>query len=106
MHHGLQHLCSRNNLFSLGNSLLDDLLLKHGNLFERNLHAHIPSGNHNTIGNLDDFIQVFNSLHIFNLRDNHHLGIALIQNLTNLQDILLVPYKGCGNNIEAQLHTE
>ena len=28
------------------------------------------------------------------------------QNFTNLQDILLVPYKGCGNNIEAQLHTE
>ncbi len=106
MNHGLQHLCCCYYLFSFGNRLFNDLLLKHGNLFQRNFNTHISSGNHNTIGYIDDFVQILDTLHILNFSNDHHLGIVLIQNPAHLQHILFITYKRCRDNIKSQFNTE
>ena len=78
LHHGIQHLCSSDNVLTSCSCQLDDSLLDDRNLFHRDLNTHIATGYHDTVGNFDDLFQVLNTLQALDLGDDLDLGVVLL----------------------------
>ena len=105
--HRVKHLCRSDNRFTCCVNFLDDFLLDNRYIFRRNFNTHVTSGDHDSICCFDDFINIVNTLLIFNLgNDLNLLAAILFQNLSYFTDIISSTCKGCCNKIKSFLNTE
>ena len=74
-----------------------------GNLFSRNLHAHVAAGNHDAVRLLNDGVQVLNAFRILNLGNHLHAGTLLIQHCLDFPDTIRGTHKGCRDKIKSLL---
>ena len=105
--HGIQHLRGRDHLLARRIDLVDNHLLDNRNLLQRNLHAHVAPGDHDTIGYTDNFVDVLHALQVFNLR-NHidAVALVLIQYLADLKNIIGASHKGSRDKVKAAFNTK
>ena len=71
--HRFKHLCSRHNDLSVLIALGDDHLLDSRELLERYLYTHISTGNHDSICNLKNRIEIVDTASVLNLRNDLYL---------------------------------
>ena len=101
-HHGIQHLSCCDYLFACIIDLVNDLFLDNRNIFQRNLHTHISTGDHDSVCHFHNAVDIINALLIFNLGNNINVTAAVfIQNLTDLQHILCCSGKRSCNKVKA-----
>ena len=107
VHHTVQHLGCGNNILTTGIDPLNQHLLDNRNILQRNLNTHVAAGNHNAVGNTQDFVDVVDALCIFNLRNDFD-GVAavLLQDFTNLQNILRAAGKGSCDKVKPGFDTK
>ena len=104
-HHGIQHLGRRDNHFSGTADFLDNHLLNDRNVLKRNLYTHVATGNHDTVGNADDLIDVLHTLHVLDLRDDMDvLAAFFLKNLADCKHVIRAAHEGCRNEIIVVLH--
>ena len=106
MHHGIQHLCRSHADFSHLLRPADHPLLKHRNVFQRNLYAQIASCDHDAIRFLQNAVQIPDALHAFNLGNNFDVTLILRENPANLTDILCRSGKGSRNIVKSKHASE
>ena len=88
LHHRIQHLGCRYHLLSSTVYLSDDRLLDDRNTLQRDLHAHIASGDHDAVRSLYNLINVVHPLLVLDLRNNIDVPAAiLIQKQAHLADV-------------------
>ena len=97
--HGFEHLRGSDNGLSDNVSLSDHHLLGKENLFRRNFHTEITTGNHDTIGDIQDFVVVFKTFLVLDLADNLDSLVFWSEDFTNLEDITSLANEGGGDEI-------
>ena len=70
--HGIQHLSSSDDGLAGAQTLTDDLLLEHGHLGSGDLYAQVAAGHHDTVGDLQDLVDVVHALLVLDLGDDRH----------------------------------
>ena len=106
-HHGIQHLCCCDNLFSCFVYFFDQDFLNNRNILHRNLNTHVTTGYHDTVGYADDLINVIHTLFVLNFcNDIDALAVMLIQNFTDLENIICGSCKGSCDKIKAIFNTK
>ena len=105
LHHGIQHLGRRDNHFSGAADFLDNHLLDDWNILKRNLYTHVAAGNHDTIGNADDLVNVLHALHVLDLcNDMDVLAAFFFENPADCKHVIRAAHeRGC-NKIIVVLH--
>ena len=105
LHHGIQHLGRRDNHFSGAADFLDNHLLDDRNILKRNLYTHVAAGNHDTIGNADDLVNVLHALHVLDLcNDMDVLAAFFFENPADCKHVIRAAHeRGC-NKIIVVLH--
>ncbi len=96
----MQHLSGHDDRPSSFNTGPDNILLDERDLFRRNFNGQITPCNHDPIGMVQDFIQILNSLGIFNFSNDFNGGFFSVQNGLNGHDIFFVSHKRMGNKIQ------
>ena len=71
--HGIEHLCRRDNRFEVIITFLDNLFLNIWNFLCRNFHTHITSCHHDAVRTPDNFINIADSLRIFDLGNDRNV---------------------------------
>ncbi len=106
-HHAVQHLGGSNYIFGAVVHLFNNHFLNNGNVLKGDFNAHVPAGNHNAIGNADNFVNIGNALGVFYFCNNAYIAaVSLIQNFTDVQYILGSAHKGSSNKIEPSPNTK
>ena len=104
--HAFQHLGSCNHrlpqLVALGNNLF----LDNGHIFHGNLYPQIPPGHHNTVGHLENLIDVVHAFLVFNLGNNPHGGANPFQQTADFHNVPGIAHKGCRHIVHALLGSE
>ena len=98
--HGVQHLCGSDHGLKCIVTLADHGLLDIRQLLRRDLHAHVTTGDHDTVGYANDLVKIVDAFLIFDLGDDLDLGAMLHQDLLDLQNALRRANKGCGNVVK------
>ena len=106
MDHGIQHLCGCDNVLACSLRQLDHLFLINRYFLEGNFHAHVTSGNHDSVSCLQDLLQVIKSLGTLDLGNYLHGAVLLIQDLPDGQNVILCPDKRSSYKIKALLTAE
>ena len=105
--HRIQHLCCSDNRFTFAVAFVDDLLLDMRNLVCRDLHAEIPSCNHDAVCRIQDLINIFHTFCIFDLGNNTDISAVIIfQDLADIHDAVTVSYKGGCDIIHTLFNTK
>ena len=81
LHHGIQHLSGGDHLKACVIGFFDQLLLDNRNLLQRNFHAQVASGNHDAVGHIDDLVDVFHTILIFNFGDDPNFIVMVFLQL-------------------------
>lgn len=90
--------------------LAHDVLLREDYLFNGELHAEVPAGDHDAVGVLDDLVDVLNGLVVLDLADEVDvgpvLGVLLLEVLAQLGEVGPVPREGYGDVVDLVLDAE
>ena len=82
-------------------------LLNHRHLLQRNLHAQIAARHHDAVAHAQNFVDVLHALHVFNLGDDGDICASLgAENLAHIQNILRAAREGGGHKIHAVAHAK
>lgn len=100
MNHGMEHLRGDDNRFAPRDTFIDQHFLNARNLFIGDLNGQIAAGNHDPIGVVDNVVDPVNPFLVFDLGDDFDGASVLVQNVLDGQNILLVPDKGVGDEID------
>ena len=73
------------------------------NIFHRNLDTQITTGDHDTVDNFQDFIDVIDAFLVFNLGNDAHIGAEALQKAPDLHGIIGAAYKGGCNIIHSRI---
>ena len=101
--HRFEHLGSGNDGLAGNIGLTDHVLLGKENLFGRDLHTKITTGNHDTIGSGKDLGVVLKTLEILNLANDLDVSILLTEDLADLVNIGGLADKRGGDEIDLVL---
>ena len=66
---------------------MNDVLLDHRDLLRRHLHPQIAARHHHAIRHLEDFIQMFERLRLFELGDDRHVSTVSANELLYLANV-------------------
>ena len=106
-HHGIQHLCRCDNLFSCFVYFFDQDFLDNRYILHRNLYSHVTTCYHDAIRYPYNIIDVIHTLFILNFSNNiDTLAVMFFQNLTDLQNVIGSSGEGCCNKIKSILDTK
>lgn len=87
-----------------------DVFLCEDHLFNRQLHSKIPAGHHNTIGVLNDLINVLDGLVILDLANEVDIWpvfwVLLLEVLPQFGEVGPVPRKGYGDVVHLVLYAK
>ena len=71
-----------------------------------NFHGQVPPGHHDSVGAIQNFLQIFDSLAVFDLGDDLDGGFLAVQNSLYSEDVLLVPDEGMCDEIQVVIGGE
>lgn len=104
--HGLQHLRGTDRRLACQLALGNHGLLRHKDVRSRDLNTEITSGNHDTIGFLENLVKVGHALQIFNLGDNLDVSSCGTECFTDRNDVFCTTDEGGENHVYVVLDTE
>lgn len=108
--HGLEHLGGRDDEFALVNSLVGDELLQQDNLLNGYLHPEVAPSHHNSVGSINDLIDILYSFVVFNFADDLDVGsihgVLILQDFPQVVDVFLGPGERNRNEVDPLLETE
>lgn len=106
-HHGIEHLRGGDNRAIGAVACLDDLLLQVRNLVRGNFHAQVAAGNHYGIGNLDDLVDVFHCMGVFDLRHDADAVAAVFgKERADSGNVFATADKRCSHEVDALFDAE
>ena len=76
VHHGIQHLCGCYHLLAGSTGLINQFFLDNRDFFQRNFNTQVTAGYHDPIGGLQNGIDVFYALCVFNFGNNTNMVAA------------------------------
>ena len=107
MDHRFQHLGSGNNHFPGLIAALDKLFLNAGQALVFHFDAHIAARDHDTVGISENIVEVIDALDIFDFGyDFYGMTAVIIEEFTQIDDILFTANKGSGDKIDVVFDTE
>ena len=89
----MQHLCSHNYRLLCQCTLFNQHALNSRNLFLWNFNTQISTGNHHTVSYFQNFVNIIYTFLIFNLGNDTDVTSIIIQNFTDIKNILLCTHK-------------
>src|SRR5712691_8794694 len=95
--HRVQHLRGNNNWQAATVALANDLLLDDGDLFRGNLNSQVAARYHDTVGDVENRIQVYQRLGLLNLGNEGNDMTCLFHDLTGQGDVLRTADEREGN---------
>ena len=104
--HGLEHLGSANDGLSSNVALGDHHLLGDEDLAGRNLDTQVTTGNHDTVGLLQDLVEVVDTLLVLDLGDNLDVLAVLAEDLTDGRDVAAAADEGGEDHVNLVLDTK
>ena len=105
--HGVKHLGSSDNELACLVALPDDALLMEDNVLDRDLNAHVAAGNHDSVGDLKDLVEVVDAFLVLNLGDDLDvLSAVIVKELADAENVFLLADEGCGNEVNLTLAAE
>ena len=107
VHHAVQHLSCSDNILTTVINTADNHFLNNRNFFQRNLNTHVSAGNHDTVGYTQDFIDVVDTLCVFNFSNNlDAVTVVFLKQFTNLHNILCTAGKGSCDKVKTCFDTK
>ncbi len=73
--HRFEHLGRGDDRLAAGGGAADDMLLNDGNFFRSHLDAEIATGDHDSVGGLEDFFQMIDGLRLFQFGDHGNIAV-------------------------------
>ena len=104
--HAFQHLGGDNDFAPVEGAALDDMALDQRQVFNGTLAAEIAARDHDAGAGLDQGVNVFQGLLVFNLGDDAGLAAFLFQKQLQVLDVSRLAGKAEGEKIHFQLHSE
>ena len=104
VNHRVQHLRSHNHRLLLLLTLADKLALNTRNALYGHLDTQVATRNHDTIGSVDNLVDIVDTLLVLNFRYNLDVGIIGVQNGLNGTHISCRAHKGVGNEVDILLN--
>jgi hypothetical protein len=104
--HGLQHLGGTDRRLSGQGALGDHHLLGHEDLTGRDLDTQVTSSDHDTIGLLQDFVEVDDTLLVLDLDDDLDLGTVGSEHLPDVDNVLSSSDERSKDHVNVVLDTE
>lgn len=104
--HGLEHLSGADDGLASDVALGDHHLLGNEDLGGGDLNTEITTGNHDTVGLLENLIEVVDTLLVLNLGNDLDLLAVLTEDLTDVLDILTTADERGEDHVDAVLDTE
>ncbi len=104
--HTFQHLCRRDHRFSDQVALANDALLDQRHFFGIDLHPQVSPGNHDTVSNLKDGVEILNRFGLLNLGNDPDGRLPIIEPFLQFHDIGSRTDEGESNIIKLFADTE
>ena len=86
--------------------MINDVLLNGRNFRKVDFYTHIAAGNHNSVRNGQNGVQIVHTFLVFQFGDDADVGMIFIQNVPDLQNVLRAAHKAGRNEIKAVFDTE
>ena len=99
--HRFEHLCSSNDRLAPDRPALDDVLLQYGDLFGWDFHTEIATRHHHAIRNVEDVIEVVDSLRFFELGDDPRIALVVTQTPAHITHIITTADEADSDGIHA-----
>ncbi|MNZ91000.1 hypothetical protein D3C78_1099730 [compost metagenome] len=100
--HGIKHLSCCDNWFTSNVTFFDHTFLSERNIFSWNFNTKVTTRHHQAIGNFKNFIEVIDTLLVFDFRNNLNVcSIVFFKQLTNFKNITSFTHEGSSNKIDA-----
>ena len=104
--HGLEHLSGADDGLALDVALGDHHLLGDEHLGGGDLDTEVTTGNHDTIGGLQNLVKVVDTLLVLDLGDDLNLLALLAENITNALDVTATADERSEDHVNVVLDTE
>ena len=104
--HRFQHLGSTDNWLTGQVRLSDQLLLDSQDFWGWDFDTQVTSGNHDSVSDLQDFVEVVNTLLVFNLDDDLDVLTVFTQNFSDGQNILSGSDERSEDHVDTVFNTE
>ena len=79
---------------------------KNGKLFECDLHAEVAASHHDSVGGLEDFVEIVDALLVFDLRDEALMSPGLFNDATYFEYVLRASHEGQRDEVEVLLESK
>ncbi|CAY77608.1 hypothetical protein P301_A20221 [Saccharomyces cerevisiae P301] len=104
--HGFQHLGSTDNWLTSQVRLSNQFLLDSQDFWGWDFNTQVTSGNHNTVSDLQDFVEVVNTLLVFNLDNDLDVLTLFTQDFSDGQNIVGGSDERSEDHVDTVLDTE
>ena len=104
--HGLEHLSGTDDGLALDVALGDHHLLGHEDLGGGDLDTEVTTGDHDTVGLLEDLVEVVDTLLVLDLGNDLDLTAVLAENITDALDIAAATDERSEDHVDLVLNTE
>src|SRR5699024_4535071 len=104
--HGIQHLGGGDADLAGAHGAVDQVLLDRRDLRKVDLDAHIAAGDHDAVGDRQDLVDVVDAFLVFDLGDNAHRAVVLVQQVADLHDVLRIAGEAGGDQVKALFDAE
>ena len=95
----MQHLGRNDDRFFTFDALADQQALGNGNLFGRNFDAQVAAGDHDSVGLVQDFVDVVDPFFVFDFGDDLDRTVAFFDQLLDGQHVLFFADERVGDEI-------
>ena len=104
--HGLKHLGGNNDRLASLVTLRDHHLLSKENLARRDLNTEVTTGNHDTVGLPEDFVEVEDTLLVLDFDDDFDVGAVRAEDAPDVAHVLRATDERGEDHVDAVLDTE
>ena len=104
--HAFEHVRGDDDGFALAQAGFDDAPLDDGQFFVGNFDAEIAARDHDAVGFVDDFFEVFDGLLVFDLGDDERVRFGLVEKFAQLKQVAGFAHEGQRDEIHAEFEAE
>lgn len=98
--HGMEHLGSDDDGLVTLHTFTNQHALNAGDFLLCHLDTQVATSDHDTVGHIEDFIDVIHALLVLNFGDDFHIAVMCIEDGLHIEDILLGTNEGMGHEID------
>ena len=106
LHHGLEHLGRGDDRLARAVALLDEALLQRRQGLGGHFDAQVTTGDHDAVGHVQDGLEAFDGLRLFNLGDDGDVFAGVRDHFLQARDVRCLLYEGQGDEVDVQLETQ